>query len=226
MLELQSHKLKVSTVSSAKNVTDAFSRLVSGRTTGSESTSDDKQYVRAVAQFAVPYALKIQEIKAGSAEDGELMAVRQALKSSDWHIMGKAFQQVCTELIYVGFVMLRGMRIIISKKPRQWVVDWLTKAIKAWSKPSLVSEAKFGGQAWMWMWNPSAGPVKGVSWSIGQSLQLRCRVQYFHKVLGSTSQQTFWVLYYQDSTFWRLWIISAGTSTSRTLRSTARQLVK
>lgn len=122
VLRLQSYNFQVCYVPSAKNIADALSRLLTSDN-ASTCIGNDEQYVRAVAQAAVPHAMRIQDIESASGSDKELQAVRHCLKSGDYQDMPKSFMPVREELTFVGHVILRGTRIVIPQQLRDHVIN-------------------------------------------------------------------------------------------------------
>ena len=123
VLRLQPYNYKVCCVTSRDNIADAVSRLTKIHASG-KSRYDD-EYVRMVASGSVPVALKIQEIERVSAEDDELQVVCGCLVSGNWEGAPKSYVCVRNELTFIGHVILRGTRIVITQKLRQRVLRLL-----------------------------------------------------------------------------------------------------
>ena len=79
VLRLMNYQYEVVHVPSAKNIADSLSRL-SGKCRATSSVkNEDDQYIRAVAQHAVPAALSVQDIEDASADDEDLSPCRAKL---------------------------------------------------------------------------------------------------------------------------------------------------
>ena len=121
VLRLQSYNYKVCYVKSRENIADALSRLTK-IPAASEYKADD-EYVRQVVLQAVPNALRIQEIERASERDEELRLVIESVRHGRWERIPKEYLPVRNELTTIGYVLMRGSRIVIPKELRSRVVD-------------------------------------------------------------------------------------------------------
>ena len=121
VLRLQPYNYKAKYVPSNQNIADALSRLTKVSAVN-EGTRDD-DYVRQVTLGAVPVALRVQDIQEESSKDPELTVVRECIRSSNWETLPKEYKCVRNELTTIGFVVLRGTRIVIPRELQSRVVD-------------------------------------------------------------------------------------------------------
>ena len=113
VLRLMNYQYEVVHVPSAKNIADSLSRL-SGKCRATSSVkNEDDQYIRTVAQLAVPAALSVQDIEDASADDEDLQVVRSCLKSGNWNNCHRDYAAVRHELTRIGKLVLRGTRLVI-----------------------------------------------------------------------------------------------------------------
>ena len=118
VLRLMNYQYEVVHVPSAKNIADSLSRL-SGKCRATSSVkNEDDQYIRAVAQHAVPAALSVQDIEDASADDEDLQVVRSCLKSGNWNDCPRDYVAVRHELTRIGKLVLRGTRLVIPAVTR------------------------------------------------------------------------------------------------------------
>ncbi|KAJ8411216.1 hypothetical protein AAFF_G00172220 [Aldrovandia affinis] len=72
------------------------------------------EYVRFVAVSATPKALTTREVEEASATDPELIEVRKAITNGRFENC-KAYAAVANELCVVGYLVLRGTRIVLPR---------------------------------------------------------------------------------------------------------------
>ena len=117
------YQYEVVHVPSAKNIADSLSRL-SGKCRATSSVkNEDGQYIRAVAQHAVPAALSVQDIEDASADDEDLQVVRSCLKSGNWNDCPHDNVAVGHELTRIGKLVLRGTQLVIPAVLRADVMN-------------------------------------------------------------------------------------------------------
>ena len=117
---MQPYDFQVVHVQGHKNIADPLSRLVKQSIKG--ATTEDYEYVRFVASKATPRALTTREIEEASAEDEELRKVRAAIETREFQNC-RDYLLVASELCVIGYLVLRGLRIVIPQKLRQRVLD-------------------------------------------------------------------------------------------------------
>ena len=103
-------------VLSRQNIADALSRLTKIPASKKFRADDKHDFVRMVAILSVPAALKIQEVEEVSAQDKELQIVRECLIQDNWEKAPKPYMLVRNEPTFIGQVLLRGTRIIVSSR--------------------------------------------------------------------------------------------------------------
>ena len=79
-----------------QNIADALSRLT--REMSNEGKNVAEEYIRYVAENAVPRGIPIQEIKEASAEDDEITMLRKCVQNNDWTVRQPAFKAVRNKL--------------------------------------------------------------------------------------------------------------------------------
>ena len=113
VLRMQPYKFNVKHIAGKDNIADVLSRLPTRASPEEESSSDScNAYVRWVASAAAPVAITIQEIERASAQDTELSQIHSAIQSGNLDDIPAPFKMVRNELTNIGFVILRGPRIV------------------------------------------------------------------------------------------------------------------
>ncbi len=121
VLRLQSYKFKVKYLPGHLNIADSLSRLTKEKCLPDDN--DAEEYVRLVAQAAVPRAMSWMDIEKQSSEDEELVAVRRAVHTNKWGKECAKFLHVRNELCVVGDLVLRGTRIVPPKQCRDHIMS-------------------------------------------------------------------------------------------------------
>ena len=88
----------------------SLSRLT--KTAPGEQYQYDDEYIRTLATRAVPKALKIREVEQASAEDSKLQVASKDLIEGKWDTGPSQYLHVRNELNCIGYVILRGRRIV------------------------------------------------------------------------------------------------------------------
>ena len=122
VLRLQAYDYKVRYIPGAANIADCLSRMLT-KDNVVQQGSYAEEYIRFVAQHAVPIALKIEEIEKESAEDDEIKIVRECVMSENWDNLPLTYKTVRNELAVIGKLVLRSSRLIIPKSLRKVVLD-------------------------------------------------------------------------------------------------------
>lgn len=124
VLRMQPYKFEVKYQPGPKNIADPLSRLVKKMETEAKQSSQAEEYVRFVAVSATPNAMTTREVEEASAEDEELLAVRQCINGKPWdQLVYKRYLLCSGELCSIGKLVLRGTRIAIPKKLRPRVLS-------------------------------------------------------------------------------------------------------
>ncbi len=119
VLRLQSYDFKVVYRPGKSNIADALSRL---NTKVQRDTGDETDYVRAVVESSIPVALSAKEIERASANDPEIEAVKNCVRTGNWErCLVPSYMHVKDELCVLGEILLRGTRIVIPKSLRERV---------------------------------------------------------------------------------------------------------
>ena len=124
VLRMQPYKFEVKYQPGPKNIADHLSRLVKKMETEVKQSSQEEEYVRFVAVSATPNAMTTREAEEASAEDEELLAVRQCINGKPWdQLVYKRYLLCSGELCSIGKLVLSGTRIAIPKKLRPRVLS-------------------------------------------------------------------------------------------------------
>lgn len=123
VLRLQSYRYTVVYRTGKNNIADPLSRLVQFERTNESFDEENEEYVRNVTSLAVPFALKLAEIKEASILDNEIKAVESALYDGKWTDLANSFKVFETELCFVDKILLRGNKIVIPEKLRLRTLD-------------------------------------------------------------------------------------------------------
>lgn len=121
VLRLQAFNYNVEHIPGAANIADALSRLTVHP--AEQYDSDAQEYVRCVAEKAVPVALTFTEITQGTLEDADIQAAIKALEIGRFDDIPKEYKPYESELCSVDGVLLRGNRLVIPKTLRNRVIE-------------------------------------------------------------------------------------------------------
>ena len=88
-----------------------------------ENDNSIDEYVNLIVKYATPIALTTREIEKASYADKELRNLRNCILSNDWLKLDcKLYLSVRSELTTIGFIVLRGTRIVIPSELREHVL--------------------------------------------------------------------------------------------------------
>ena len=118
-MRLMPYTFTVKYIPGHMNVADALSRLIPTPTYNHPKSDKTDDYVKFVATEATPAAMTVQEVEHASKDDPELQEVRRQLKLHKWDTSCKLYFPMREELCNIGYIVLRGTRIIIPKILRQ-----------------------------------------------------------------------------------------------------------
>lgn len=121
MLRLQSYNFTVKYIPGKENIADALSRLTTGKV--GTRVNRGEEHIRFVAQNAAPVAIPIKKIEYESSVDEELSLLRDCIQKDNWSELPTPYKMVRNELAVVGYLVLRGNRIVIPKVLRAQVVE-------------------------------------------------------------------------------------------------------
>ena len=121
MLRLQPYRYKVIHIAGSKNIADSLSRLFNENVIKNDDNIDE--YVNLIVKYATPIALTTREIEKASNADKELRNLRNCILLNDWRKLDcKSYLPVRNELTTIGFIVLRGTRIVIPSELREHVL--------------------------------------------------------------------------------------------------------
>ena len=127
VLRLQPYRFTVKYIPGKQNIADSLSRLLpsKGDNSHQEGCSEEcENYIRFVAQTATPKALSTRDVEEASADDDELSEIRKCIRTNQWHTLtNKRLLPVKDELCTIGFLVLRGTRILIPESLRETVLE-------------------------------------------------------------------------------------------------------
>ena len=116
MLKLMSYNYQIKYLPGKQNIADALSRLVAINKSEFKERNVAEEFVRFCAQEGTPKALTTQEIEKEAKVDTELSEVRNCLQQAKWNqSVMSAYYPVKNELSVIGYLVMRGRRIIIPK---------------------------------------------------------------------------------------------------------------
>lgn len=120
VLRMQPYTFKVVYTPGHLNIADSLSRLLSSDSLGQGNLGKAaEEYVRFVAVAATPAAMTTREVGDASKQDEELSVVRDCIQIGVWdNCPYKQYVAVSSELCYVGYIVLRGTRIVLPQKLR------------------------------------------------------------------------------------------------------------
>ncbi|XP_054757939.2 uncharacterized protein K02A2.6-like [Lytechinus pictus] len=124
--KLMSYTFSVKYLPGRQNIADILSRQpVMSQGDESRISSlqrDADMYVRWLAEEATPNALSTREVEEASKDDEELKLVRESLENNEWGKEVVPFAAFRNEFSCIGYLLLRGTRIVIPKKLRKQCV--------------------------------------------------------------------------------------------------------
>lgn len=122
VLRLQPYTFSLKYLPGQMNIADALSRLTTIEE--AETRNVAEEYIRIVANTAVPLAMTAAEIEEESTVDDELENLRQCIKTGNWENSNcPGYKPIRDELYLFGNVVLRGIRMVIPKKLRPRVIE-------------------------------------------------------------------------------------------------------
>ena len=122
VLRLMPYRFTVKAIPGKVNIADYLSRLThisKLRSSGQESDL----FVKFIAVEATPKGITTRQIEEASREDEELSAVRQCISVNKWDNSCKYFLPMKDELMSVGYVVLRGHRLVIPSSLRKQCIE-------------------------------------------------------------------------------------------------------
>lgn len=124
VLRLQPFRYKVKHIPGSKNVADSLSRLTARTEQTGIDYLDTETYIRTISLEATPNAMSTSEIETESERDPELYEIRKCLKTNNWNeLSNKQYLPIRHELSSIGYLVLRGTRIVIPERLRPRVLD-------------------------------------------------------------------------------------------------------
>lgn len=117
VLRLQPYDFKIVHIAGKNNIADPLSRLLSTNEKQVKHEHGSDEYVRFVAVNATPRALTTREVEEESATDPELQDVREAIETGHFEKC-KPYAVIAGELCTVGYLVLRGTRIVLPQALR------------------------------------------------------------------------------------------------------------
>ncbi|XP_062578034.1 uncharacterized protein K02A2.6-like [Saccostrea cucullata] len=123
LLKLMAYNFKVRYSPGHQNIADALSRLVDKTPVENSNSKDTEQYVKFIAREATPQALSTQEVEEASRRDEELVRIRKFIKEGKWEKSCVDYYPFRDELCCIGYVVLRGSRIVIPRNLRKQCVQ-------------------------------------------------------------------------------------------------------
>ena len=125
VLRLQPYVFNVRHIPGKSNIADCLSRLIPADESVNSPCKYAKaaeDYVRFVSISATPESVSTSDIEKASKCDNELAEIRKCVESGRWEKCDKKYIAVSPEICRIGYLLLRGTRIIIPAKLRQQIV--------------------------------------------------------------------------------------------------------
>ena len=121
---MQPYRYKIIHIAGSKNIADSLSRLFNENVIKNAQNDDSiDEYVNLIVKYATPIALTTREIEKANNADKELRNLRNCILSNDWLKLDcKSYLPVRSELTTIGFIVLRGTRIVIPSELREHVL--------------------------------------------------------------------------------------------------------
>ena len=125
MLRLQPFTYVVKHIPGHSNIADPLSRLVPDRACSkNDEFLNTDEYVKFVATEATPVAMSTQTIERESKNDPELSEIHSVLKTGSWYkLSNKSYLPIKEELGAVGYLILRGTRIVVPTSLREEILS-------------------------------------------------------------------------------------------------------
>ena len=119
-IRLMPYNFKIRAIPGKENAADALSRLLPKPSMDEEkqNTNKTEEYIKLIVHETTPNALSAQEVEEASKDDPGLQQVRQQLSNNKWDKSSKTFFPMRDELCSIGYLVLRGTRIVIPKALR------------------------------------------------------------------------------------------------------------
>lgn len=123
LLKLMAYNFKVRYLPGHQNIADALSRLVENKPVENSNSVETEQYVKFIAREATPHALSTREVEEVSKRDEELVRIRRFIKEGEWEKSCVDYFPFRDEFCSIGYLMLRGSRIVIPRSLRKQCVQ-------------------------------------------------------------------------------------------------------
>ena len=120
-LRLQPYNYTIKHIDGHSNVADYLSRQPIGDEDICYHTATE-DFVRSTVLAAVPPALTAKEVEQASRTDLELTHVRQCITRNDWSDLPAEYRNVKEDLSVYGYLVLRGMRIVVPISQRAQIL--------------------------------------------------------------------------------------------------------
>lgn len=101
-----------------QNIAYALSRLIGKTGNSGKEENIEEEYIRFVAKQATPKSLTTREIEEFSRYDEEISEIRVSLDQTKWNRTLTNYYPMRTEFSKLGYLILRGTRILIPKPLR------------------------------------------------------------------------------------------------------------
>jgi hypothetical protein len=126
VLRLQPYRYTVKHIPGSTNIADSLSRLISEDSERGHQVDflQTEEYIQCVASEATPVAMTTEMIEEASKSDQELKELREILINGRWHeLNNKSYLPIRHELSTLGFLILRGTRIVIPSELRDKILE-------------------------------------------------------------------------------------------------------
>lgn len=114
-----------------QNIADALSRLIGKTGNSGKEENIEEEYIRFVPKQATPKSLTTREIEEFSRYDEEISEIRVSLDQAKWNRTLTNYYPMRTEFSKLGYLILRGTRILIPKPLRLQCISLAHEGDKA-----------------------------------------------------------------------------------------------
>lgn len=121
VLRLQAYNYDIEHIRGSANIADALSRLSVNIPEQFDAATNE--YIRNVAEQAIPVALSMTEIANKTKEDETIQAVLKALEAGSKELLPKEYKPYENELCDIDGILLRGTRLVVPTILRERVLD-------------------------------------------------------------------------------------------------------
>lgn len=118
VLRLQSYNFRIVYKPGKSYIADALSRLC----VMIPSAKKDEEYINYIIDYSIPVATSLKELMSQSANDPEILTVKDAIYKNIWNKDITVYRAFQNELSFYGNILLRGDKIVIPSTLREKIL--------------------------------------------------------------------------------------------------------